>query len=516
MMSIFAYVANYGSNNVSIIDLSTNTVVETVAVGTNPIDVAITPDGNYAYVTNFNSDTISVIDTSNNSVVDTIVFDQFTRPNGIAITPDGNYAYVVNSGINNVAVIDLSTNTAVDNITVGNFPEEIAITPDGAYAYVTNAISGTTSVSVIEISSNNVVDTISFEIDGFSRTPRSIVFTPDGNFAYVAVSVAYIDSVYVIDTSSNTIIDTIRVGDNSWAITISPDGNFVYVTNTFTDNVSVINTSTNSEVNSINVGSDPEGIAITSDGNFLYVTNSNSNTVSVIETGINVVIDTINVGLDPKGIAMLNPPEPQIDLTITKSDSPDPVRLGENLSYTITVENNGPNDATNVMLIDTLPEEVDYISVSSTKGSCSETGGVVTCNLTTINNGDVVTAIITVVPNIIGDICNSAEVSASETDSNPLDNSVTECTTVFEPLTPVELIDNLIDYINGLNLIVRLILIPLLITARFLLNIGLESLAIIVLDAVIILVRVLMLIRILSEAEGKEIIDQIHKIINLL
>ena len=41
-----AYVANYGSDNVSVIDTSNNTVVATVPVGSNPYGVAITPNGN--------------------------------------------------------------------------------------------------------------------------------------------------------------------------------------------------------------------------------------------------------------------------------------------------------------------------------------------------------------------------------------------------------------------------------------------------------------------------------------
>src|ERR1700731_958570 len=50
----FAYVANVFSNTVSVIDTATNTVGATVAVGINPIGVAVTPDGKQAYVVNAN------------------------------------------------------------------------------------------------------------------------------------------------------------------------------------------------------------------------------------------------------------------------------------------------------------------------------------------------------------------------------------------------------------------------------------------------------------------------------
>lgn len=332
----------------------------------------------------------------------------------------------------------------------------------------------------------------------------------------LTISTIYAINTYLVETSTNTIIDSIRAGDNSWAITITPDGRFVYVTNTFTDDVSVIDTSINMTVDSILVGNNPEGIAITSDGNYVYVTNSDSNTVSVIDTLTNEVVDTVNVGLSPQGIAMLNPSEPQIDLTITKSDSPDPVRVGEELTYTVTVVNNGPAAATDAELTDTLPLEAVYLSASSTKGSCSEAGGVVTCNLTTIGNGETVTATIAVMPNTAGNICNSAVISANEIDSNPSDNTVIECTTVLAQLTPQEMINDLIDYINDLNIVVRLILIPLLLTARLLLNIGLERIAILILYSIIPIVLILMLIRLLSNEEGQEIIDQIEMIISLI
>ena len=69
----FAYVANNGSNNVSVIDTATNMVVGLpIPVGSLPNDVAITPDGARAYVANFNSNNVSVISTRTNMVIATI------------------------------------------------------------------------------------------------------------------------------------------------------------------------------------------------------------------------------------------------------------------------------------------------------------------------------------------------------------------------------------------------------------------------------------------------------------
>jgi YVTN family beta-propeller protein len=81
----FAYVANFRSNTVSVIDTASNTVTATVRVGTNPFAVAITPDGIRAYVTNFGDNTVSVIDTPSNTVTATVSVG--TNPLGVAINP---------------------------------------------------------------------------------------------------------------------------------------------------------------------------------------------------------------------------------------------------------------------------------------------------------------------------------------------------------------------------------------------------------------------------------------------
>jgi YVTN family beta-propeller protein len=67
-----AYVANSGSNSVSLIDTSSNTVTGTIAVGSQPLAIAITPDGTRAYLAHCGGD-VWVIDTSSNKVVTKIV-----------------------------------------------------------------------------------------------------------------------------------------------------------------------------------------------------------------------------------------------------------------------------------------------------------------------------------------------------------------------------------------------------------------------------------------------------------
>src|SRR5204862_776156 len=70
----------------------------------------------------------------------------------------------------------------------------------------------------------------------------------------------------------------------------------------------------------------------------------------------------------------------EADLAVTKTDSPDPVGAGQEITYVITVVNNGPATATGVTVSDTLNAAFNFISVSSSQGSCSGTS-TVTCSL---------------------------------------------------------------------------------------------------------------------------------------
>ena len=85
----------------------------------------------------------------------------------------------------------------------------------------------------------------------------------------------------------------------------------------------------------------------------------------------------------------------QADLAITKSGSPDPVVVGTDLTYLITVTNNGPSDAANVVVTDTLPAEVTRLDVEASQGSCNGT----VCSLGTIPSGESATITITVIVN---------------------------------------------------------------------------------------------------------------------
>jgi uncharacterized repeat protein (TIGR01451 family) len=118
------------------------------------------------------------------------------------------------------------------------------------------------------------------------------------------------------------------------------------------------------------------------------------------------------------------------DISVTKTDSADPVNLGDNITYTITVTNNGPDNATGVSLMDTLPASVNFVSATPSQGMCAQAAGLVTCNLGALANGSSATVSIVVTTTANGVITNTVTVTADGADSNPANNQASQTTSV--------------------------------------------------------------------------------------
>src|SRR6185369_6757758 len=131
-------------------------------------------------------------------------------------------------------------------------------------------------------------------------------------------------------------------------------------------------------------------------------------------------------------LAVVNPLS--ADLSVTKTASPNPGQVGVPLSYRITATNNGPAVATNVIISDTLPAGVTFVSATTTQGSCNGTS-TVNCNLGSVAAGSSTIVTIIVTPASAGQITNSVSVIGNEADPNSSNNTATS-TTLIQPAAP--------------------------------------------------------------------------------
>ena len=74
----------------------------------------------------------------------------------------------------------------------------------------------------------------------------------------------------------------VAVGEFPSSVTVNPNTNLVYVTNSSNETVSVIDGKTNTVTKTVTVGALPVGVAVNPNTNLIYVTNANDNSISII------------------------------------------------------------------------------------------------------------------------------------------------------------------------------------------------------------------------------------------
>jgi YVTN family beta-propeller protein len=134
--SRYAYVANEGSHDVSLLDLQREVVINTIPVGRVPQGIATSPDGAWLYVANFGSNTVSVIATARNEVEAEIPVGN--GPVGIAVSPDGRLVYTGNFRSGSLSLIDVLQRKQIADVPIGQETLGVAVDADGRQVYIVN------------------------------------------------------------------------------------------------------------------------------------------------------------------------------------------------------------------------------------------------------------------------------------------------------------------------------------------------------------------------------------------
>ena len=191
------YIASYLTEKVYAIN---QTALKTtpIPVGIKPLGVAITLDGKWVYVANQGSNSVSVINTATNNVTATVPVG--SEPYEVALDPHGKRVYVTNEVSNSVSVINTATNNVTATVPVGSHPTGVAVTPDGKKVYVANHNSYKGTVSVINTTTYKVT---TIDVQGVNLC--GVAVTHDGSFVYVTATGSKNTSggIFVINTTTN-------------------------------------------------------------------------------------------------------------------------------------------------------------------------------------------------------------------------------------------------------------------------------------------------------------------------
>ena len=293
------------------VSLAITLTVNLFAAGTDylsPIDVAAAPDGKTLYIAGATGKQILFFEPSTEKVIKTVtVSDKLT---GIAVSPDGlMLCATAGDYFGKVFVVDIKDGQIRDTIHVGHSPTAPVISNSGKMLFVCQRFND--NVAFIDLATKKVIAEIPV-----IRSPFAAAITPDDSKLYVAnfYPAGRVDgefvaaSVSVIDTVTKKVIDTLTFPNGSVdlkGITISPDGQYVYVTHILaryqlpttqlergwmnTNAITIIKVGdsdifTTVLFDDVDLGAaNPWGLACTADGKYLCVAHSGTHEISIID-----------------------------------------------------------------------------------------------------------------------------------------------------------------------------------------------------------------------------------------
>jgi len=322
-----AYVANRGSNTVSVIDLSQLTIAATIEVKQHPYGVVVATGGDFVFVANSGSDSISVIETATLQVVTTLPVRD--RPGGLAVTADRLYVTHLLTGL--VSVIDVTgLPDAVPYCGPLDFDADGQITVveimqvasrwscrcgdecyDPRYDIDDNCDIDIVDIMLVAALWGPACPVIS--TGSTSNLAQAIVLDPTEAHAYLPhiksnssnpaplFDTSIFPVVSVIDLTTNLHLPSQRISLDTVDIPVNmpfdaaftPDGAELWVLNAGSNDISVIDTTLRIGVDHIVVGANPRGIVLSPDGGAAYVNNTLDGTVSVIDTTTAAVTDVL-------------------------------------------------------------------------------------------------------------------------------------------------------------------------------------------------------------------------------
>lgn len=210
-----AYVANQGSDNVSIIDVATKTQTGTIPVTGDPLPIALSPDDSVLFVTT-NANRLYKIILATNSVVDSLPLPATSHY--LVTHPNDTLLYVATRDAGSVLEVNWRTMTVARTFALGGRTQGMVLAPDRSELYVVNET--TNRLHIVTLSSGSATN---IPLDAGAH---SIGLSADGTKLYVGLLFA--GKISVFDRAARTLLHTIETGGTvRWMATDVPRGRMI-------------------------------------------------------------------------------------------------------------------------------------------------------------------------------------------------------------------------------------------------------------------------------------------------
>ena len=191
------YVTDGGTDNLSVINATSQTVALTLAVGVDPDAVLVDPSNSRVYVANCGSDNLTVFNSSSRVNVGSVPVG--ICPDSVAVAPSGQLLFVANyfgpGGTSNLTVVNLTTAIATASISTGGAADGLSVDPANGYVYVANGYAN----DVVVINATTLAAAgppIAVTLGSYETYPTAVVFDPATWTVFVPA--AFTSGIYVI------------------------------------------------------------------------------------------------------------------------------------------------------------------------------------------------------------------------------------------------------------------------------------------------------------------------------
>ena len=457
----------------------------------NAFDLAMSADGRFLYASGFSNQAVAVFQRNNNDgslqFIQSLLNDtqaHLNQVSAITLSPDDAYIYITSFSDNAISVFKRDANTGL-LFFVATYKDIAGLTNVFSLVATENHLyAAGTSESAITLFNRDVetgkLDFVALTTLENSAQINALAVTD--NFLFAAnlngLLVFNRDATSGQLTLKQTLTDGVSgvqglTGVNG--IKISPDGRFVYTAAGNTDNgsvaafslspdsgiLSLVETYYNGN-NGISGLNGAAAITIDANGEMLYVVSSSDNALITFERNISsgrltfsdVQMESADIqGLKGARAVTVSPSATHIyvasfadsaiavfsvataDLLLTVADMPEVVAVGNNLTYTVNIHNQGIYPATGIILEGELSHLVNLISLQPSQGNCNLVANTISCYLGSLENGSSLAIPIIISPLEQGELILNMRVFTKQFNSNINEIAVTTSVVVEADLS---------------------------------------------------------------------------------
>lgn len=319
----YLYVANQGGATVSVIDIATLEVVDTVDLQqlgfsstAKPHHIAVEPSGEFWYLSLIGESRVLKMNRAN-EIVGSV---EFEVPGMLVLDPEGDELFVGRSmtAVNPPSRVGVIQRGAMEVEELDVFfprPHALMLSPDGKTVYTASLAENKIMAIDVDSEQTNLTD-----LGGMNRSFVQFAISPDGREmvagGHMDAKMAFFD---IADADAPKLKGELEVNRGPWHPVYSADGQFIFFGNKMANTITVLNADDRSVAHLIEGPSvaQPHGSAISADGKYIFISNQNGDgaftpssgdakdgtgNVVVIDPSTHQILKTIEVGTNPSGI----------------------------------------------------------------------------------------------------------------------------------------------------------------------------------------------------------------------